>query len=89
MSGLVSGAGSGRDGARVRACRFAVQRCGRRQAGATILRRSPCGDHIRLQRLVRQHGTAFHFYAGKSDRLLGSCGKEWSSCYSCGTISGD
>jgi len=27
--------------------RLAVQRCGRRQAGATILRRCPCGDHIR------------------------------------------
>ena len=34
--------------------RFAVQRCGRRQAGAKILRRCPGGDHISLQRLVRQ-----------------------------------
>ena len=34
--------------------RLAVQRCGRRQAGAAILRRCPCGDHISLQRLVGQ-----------------------------------
>jgi hypothetical protein len=26
--------------------RFAVKRCGRRQAGGTILRRCHCGDHI-------------------------------------------
>jgi hypothetical protein len=31
--------------------RLAVQRCGRRQAGATILRRCLCGDHIRCNGL--------------------------------------
>ena len=31
---------------RVSVERLAVQRCGRRQAGGTILRRCHCGDHI-------------------------------------------
>jgi hypothetical protein len=31
--------------------RLAVQRCGRRQAGPAILRRCPCGDHIRFNGL--------------------------------------
>jgi hypothetical protein len=39
-------------GLRKSAERLAVQRCGRRRAGTAILRRCPCGDHIRCNGLL-------------------------------------
>jgi hypothetical protein len=38
--------------------RLAVQRSGRRQAGAAILRRCLCGDQIRCNGIRRQNGAS-------------------------------